>query len=60
MATESLSVSQAGQEGSRFEHVTLVLVALSLPATAAGLAGGLRLGLYAPAFLLGWTQLVGL
>ncbi|HSK75427.1 MAG TPA: hypothetical protein VLQ45_03135 [Thermoanaerobaculia bacterium] len=60
MAIESISVPQAGPEGSRFERITLGLVALCALATVAGFAGGLRAGLYAPAFLLGWTQLVGL
>ena len=60
MTIESISVPQARPEGSRLERITLALVAVSALATVAGLAGGLRAGLYAPAFLLGWTQLVGL
>jgi hypothetical protein len=60
MVTDSISMPQAGQEGSRLERITLGLVAASTLAAGAGLAAGLRFGLYAPAFLLGWTQLVGL
>ncbi|HVR96575.1 MAG TPA: hypothetical protein VMW27_08175 [Thermoanaerobaculia bacterium] len=60
MTTQSLVAPRRDEEGRNVQRTTLAVTGSALLGGAAAAAADWRLGLFATAFLLGWTQLVGL